>query len=104
MDWLAVGLSPRSSRSNFSLICQLQELILSVQTFKLSCRQSRPIRRYMDLPLRPFFQVSSARVQVQLAFGPVLALTQVGVSGAPTRPCQVRNMRTSGLLMLSRRV
>src|ERR1700741_1255905 len=104
MGWLAVGLFPRSSRSNFSLICQLQELILSVQTFKLSCRQSRPIRRYTDLPLRPFFQVSSVRVRAQLAFGPVLALTQVGASGAPTRRCQVPNTHTLDPLMLSRRV
>jgi len=66
---------------------------------QLSC----PIRRYMDSPLRPFFQVSSVRVRAQLAFGPVLALTQVGASGAPTRRCQVPNMRTLGPLTLSKR-
>ena len=60
----------------------------------LSFRQSRPIRCYMGSPLRQFFQVSSVRVLVQLAFGPVLALTQVGASGAPTRRCQVTDTRT----------
>src|SRR4029077_7763982 len=104
MGWLAVALSPRSSRSNFSLICQLQELILSVQTFKLSCRESKPTRQNMDSLPRLFFQVSSVRVRAQLAFGPVLALTQVGASGAPTRRCQVPNTHTLDPLMLSRRV
>ena len=48
------------------------------------------------LPLRPFFQVSSVRARAQLAFGPVLALTQVGASGAPTRRRQAPNTRTLG--------
>src|SRR5262245_24969574 len=104
MGWLAVGLSPRSLRSNFSLTCRLQGLILSEQTFKLSCRKSRPTRQNMDSLPRPFFQVSSVRVRAQLAFGPVLALTQVGASGVPTRRCQVPNTRTFDHLTQSRRV
>ena len=58
----------------------------------------------MDSLPRLFFQVSSVRVRAQLAFGPVLALTQVGASGAPTRRCQVPNTHTLDPLMLSRRV
>src|SRR6476659_1530963 len=100
MGCLAVwGLSARSTRRRFSLTCQLQALILSVQTFKLSCRESRTIRDDMGSHKQPFFQASLVPVRAPLAFGPPLWASpsyQDGASGAPTRRRQAPNTRTLG--------